>query len=156
MPQIDIPIKKLIQRRPADWAKFIQPDCRDEWVTNFKTDYTPTKESRLDSVLEITDPHKPYLLNLEPMGFRDNALPVRMLRYRSDIWEATVADGRGIPPIRQVVLFFYRKDDNGLYRLQDSWDYGLLEYVYAVIRVWEEPRQKVIDAKLLDYTRCCR
>lgn len=149
MPQIDIPVKKLIQRRPADWAKFIHPDCREEWVTEFRTNYTPKKESRLDSVLEITDPNYPYLLNFEPMGYRDDTLPARMLRYRGDIWEATMTEGGGTPPIKQIVVFFYKKDDNGQHRLQDRWEHGILEYTYAVIRVWEESRQKVIDAKLL-------
>lgn len=149
MPKIDIPIKKLIERRPADWARYIQPGCREEWVTNFKTNYTPKKESRLDSVLEITDPNGPYLLNFEPMGYRDNALPARMLRYRSDIWEATLSEGRGTPSIRQVVIFFYRENDNGLHRLRDIWDKGILEYAYEVIRVWEQRRQPVIAAKLV-------
>lgn len=71
---------------PADWVRLIQPDCEDEWVTGFKTNYAPKKGSRLDSVLEIADPDEPYLLNLELMGYRDTALPARMLRYRSDIW----------------------------------------------------------------------
>ena len=57
--------------------------------------WPPKKESRLDSVLEINDPSGPYLLNCEPMGYRDKALPARMLRYRSDIWEATLIDGKG-------------------------------------------------------------
>jgi predicted transposase YdaD len=149
MPKIDIPIKKLIELRPADWARYIQPGCREEWVTNFKTNYTPKKESRLDSVLEITDPNGPYLLNFEPMGYRDNALPARMLRYRSDIWEATLTEGRGIPSIRQVVMFFYRENDNGLHRLQDWWEMGVLEYSYEVIRVWEQRREPVIAAKLV-------
>ena len=56
MPKIDIPIKRLFQRRPADWARYVQPGCREEWVNTFKTNYTPKKESRLDSVLEINDP----------------------------------------------------------------------------------------------------
>lgn len=79
------PLKKLIELRPADWARYVQPGCLEEWVTKFKTNYTPKKESRLDSVLEITDPGGAYLLKFEPMGYRDNALPARMLRYRSDI-----------------------------------------------------------------------
>ncbi|MBF7081980.1 Rpn family recombination-promoting nuclease/putative transposase [Desulfallas sp. Bu1-1] len=149
MPKIDIPIKKLIELRPADWARYVQPGCREEWVTKFKTNYTPKKESRLDSVLEITDPGGPYLLNFEPMGYRDNALPARMLRYRSDIWEATLTDGRGTPPIRQVVVFFFQDDDNGLHRLRDRWDGGLLEYSYTVIRVWDERRQPVIARRLV-------
>ena len=127
MPRIDIPIKRLFQRRPADWARYVQPGCREEWVNTFKTNYTPKKESRLDSVLEINDPSGPYLLNCEPMGYRDKALPARMLRYRSDIWEATLIDGKGTPPIRQVVMFFYMDDDNGLHRLRDKWDMGILE-----------------------------
>jgi predicted transposase YdaD len=127
----------------------VQPGCREEWVTKFKTNYTPKKESRLDSVLEITDPGGPYLLNFEPMGYRDNALPARMLRYRSDIWEATLTDGRGTPPIRQVVVFFFQDDDNGLHRLRDRWDGGLLEYSYTVIRVWDERRQLVIARRLV-------
>jgi predicted transposase YdaD len=149
MPKIDIPIKKIIELRPADWARYVQPGCREEWVTNFKTNYTPKKESRLDSVLEITDPDGPYLLNFEPMGYRDNALPARMLRYRSDIWEATLTEGKGAPSIRQVVMFFYREDDNGLHRLRDRWDMGILEYTYEVIRVWEQHRKPVIAAKLV-------
>jgi predicted transposase YdaD len=119
------------------------------WVNTFKTNYTPKKESRLDSVLEINDPSGPYLLNCEPMGYRDKALPARMLRYRSDIWEATLIDGKGTPPIRQVVMFFYMDDDNGLHRLRDKWDMGILEYAYTVIRVWEERRQPIIAAGLV-------
>ncbi|AGL03695.1 hypothetical protein [Desulfoscipio gibsoniae] len=72
-----------------------------------------------------------------------------MLRYRSDIWEATLTEGKGIPSIRQVVIFFYREDDNGLRRLWDRWEMGVLEYSYEVIRVWEQRRQPVIAAKLV-------
>jgi len=88
MPRIDIPIKRLFQRRPADWVKYVQPECREDWIRQYKTDYTPKKESRLDNVFEVEDPNGAYLINFEPMGYYDVALPVRMLRYRSDIWEA--------------------------------------------------------------------
>lgn len=149
MPRIDIPIKRLFQRRPADWARYVQPGCKEEWVKPYKTEYTPKKESRLDNVLEIDDPSGPYLLHFEPMGYRDEALPARVLRYRSDIWEVTLAGSRGTPSIHQVVMFFYKEDDNGLHRLSDRWDSGGLEYSYTVIRVWEERRQPVITAKLV-------
>ena len=145
MPKIDIPIKRLFQQRPADWARYVLPGCREEWVREFKTDYTPKKESRLDSVLEIADPDGPYLLNFEPMGYLDRALPARMLRYRADIWEATLTKGRGTPAIRQVVFFFYEEDDNGVHRLSDK----EFEYTYTVIRVWEESRQSVVDSGLV-------
>jgi predicted transposase/invertase (TIGR01784 family) len=145
MPKIDIPIKRLLQQRPADWARYVQPDCREDWIKEFKTDYTPKKESRLDSVLEINDPEGHYLLHFEPMGYNDRTLPARMLRYRSDIWEATLDKGKGTPSIRQVVIFFYEEDDNGIHHLSDKG----FEYTYTVIKVWEERRQSVIDKRLV-------
>ncbi|MDA8335310.1 MAG: hypothetical protein M0Z41_10040 [Peptococcaceae bacterium] len=47
------------------------------------------------------------------------------------------------------VIFFYKDDDNGLHRLRDRWDGGMLEYGYLVVRVWEERRQRVIAARLI-------
>lgn len=149
MPRIDTPVKRLFHLRPADWARYIDPCCHEEWVDFFHTDFTPRKESRLDSVLEIADPGGPYLLNLEPMGYRDVTLPARMLRYRSDLWEATLTKGKGTPAIRQVVIFFYDEDDNGLHRLRDKWNGGILDYTYTVLRVWEQYRQDVIQARLV-------
>ncbi|MDA8334580.1 MAG: hypothetical protein M0Z41_06245 [Peptococcaceae bacterium] len=149
MPRIDTPVKRLFHLRPADWARYMDPDCREEWVGFFQTDFTPRKESRLDNVLEIADPAGPYLLNLEPMGYRDVTLPARMLRYRSDVWEATLTKDKGTPAIRQVVIFFYEDDDNGLHRLRDRWDGGILDYAYTVLRVWEQYRQDVVEARLV-------
>jgi len=146
MPRIDTPVKRLFQLRPADWAKYMDPGCRSDWVKHFQTDFTPRKESRLDNVLEIADPAGPYLLNLEPMGYRDVSLPARMLRYRADIWEATLTKGQGTPTIRQAVIFFYEDDDNGLHILQDG---RFLDYAYTVVRVWEQYRQDVIDGRLV-------
>ena len=149
MPRIDTPAKRLFQLRPADWARYMDPVCREEWVKHFQTDFTPRKESRLDNVLEIADPAGPYLLNLEPMGYRDATLPARMLRYRADMWEATLKKGRGTPSIRQVVIFFYEADDNGLHHLRDRWNGGILDYAYIVLRVWEQYRQDVIASRLV-------
>lgn len=150
MPKIDIPIKRLFQRRPADWVKYVLPDCREDWIRPYQTEYTPKKESRLDNVFEITDPKGTYLVNFEPMGYYDVALPARMLRYRSDIWEATMIEGKGIPSIRQVVIFFYRENDNKVHRLNDYWGKAtMLNYTYRVLRIWDEPRQQVIENELI-------
>lgn len=100
----------MFQQRPADWARYVQPGCGEEWVHEFKTDYTPKKESRLDNILAIDDPDGQYLLNFEPMGYLDKTLPARMLRYRSNIWEVTLNKGKGTPSIRQVVMFFSPSD----------------------------------------------
>jgi hypothetical protein len=75
-----------------------------------------------------------------------------MLRYHSDISEVTLTDGRGTQPIRQVVLFFYRDDGNGLHCLRDEWDRGIFEYEYSVIRIWEEASHnvyRVADPKII-------
>ena len=60
------------------------------------------------------------IVNIEPMGYRDPALLVRMMRYRSDIWEATINDKKGTPHILQTVIFFYPQDDNRKHLLTDN------------------------------------
>lgn len=58
-----------------------------------------------------------------------------MLRYRSDVWEYTISTGRGIPSIRQVVVFFYPKDDNEEHELIDEKsDDSNISFRYDVIR----------------------
>ncbi|KFD41286.1 hypothetical protein DK28_0210490 [Peptococcaceae bacterium SCADC1_2_3] len=101
MPKIDLPVKRLIQRCSYDWVKFLQPDCRQEWVKPFKSEYTPKIQSKLDDVFMVEDPGGAYLVNFEPMGYYDAALPARMMRYRSDLWEATLQDKKGTPSILQ-------------------------------------------------------
>lgn len=151
MLSIDIPMKRLFQRRPADWVKFVEPQCREEWIRPYQTEYTPKQQSRLDHVLEVEDPERgSYLINFEPMGYYDITLPARMLRYRSDIWESTLKNGRGTPPIIQVVIFFYPENDNKLHRLSDRWgESTMLDYQYRVIRIWQESRRTVIDNELV-------
>jgi len=49
-----------------------------------------------------------------------------------------------------VVVFFYRKNDNKVHRLNDRWgEAATLDYTYRVIRIWEEPRQPVIEKELI-------
>jgi len=150
MPKIDLPVKRLVQRCSYDWVKFLRPDCRQEWVKPFKSEYTPKVQSKLDDVFMVEDPGGNYLVNFEPMGYFDTALPARMLRYRSDLWEATLQDKRDTPSILQAVFFFYPEHDNQNHRLIDYWEkLKTLEFTYRVIRVWEYPRQTVIDQELI-------
>ena len=46
MPKIDLPVKRLVQRRSSDWVKFLQPGCQKEWIKPFKSEYTPKTQSR--------------------------------------------------------------------------------------------------------------
>lgn len=150
MPMIDLPVKRLVQRCSYDWVKFLQPDCRQEWVKPFKSEYTPKIRSKLDDVFMVEDPKGIYLVNFEPMGYYDAALPARMMRYRSDLWEATLQDKKNTPSILQTVFFFYPEHDNQNHRLTDYWgELRTLEFTYRVIRVWEHPRQTVIDQELI-------
>jgi len=61
-----------------------------------------------------------FILNIEPQGYYESSLPARMLRYRSDVWEYTMRKDIGIPSIKQVVVFFYQKDDNKQHELKDE------------------------------------
>ena len=150
MPKIDLPIKRLLQQRPADWVKYILPDCQEEWIKPYYTEFVPKQESRLDKVIEVDDPRGTYLINFEPMGYYDIKLPARMLRYRGDIWEYTLSKGKGTPPIKQIVIFFYSEHDSKNHLLTDYWGKAtMLRYTYRVIQVWEESRQQVIDKQLV-------
>jgi hypothetical protein len=51
MPKIDLPLKRLLQRRPADWVKYLQPQCQPDWIRPYQSDFAPKKESRLDNAL---------------------------------------------------------------------------------------------------------
>ena len=71
MPKIDLPVKRLVQRRSYDWVRFLQPGRKKEWIKPFKSEYTPKMSSRLDEVFMIEDPGGAYLVNFEPMGYFD-------------------------------------------------------------------------------------
>jgi len=79
------------------------------------------------------------------MGYKDDGLPCRMLRYRADIWEYTVAHKRGLPSIKQAAIFFFEKHDNGNHHLTDD----TIDYSYRVIKVWEIEDTEIIDKKLI-------
>jgi len=124
--------------------------CQPDWIRPYQSDFVPNKESRLDNVVEVVDPAGSYLVNMEPMGYYDVSLPARMMRYRSDIWESTLNEGKGTPHIHQVVIFFFPKDDNKNHHLSDSnGEEESVNFTYQVIRVWEQDRQLIIDQKLL-------
>ena len=115
MPKIDIPTKRLIQIRPMDWVKAILPEYENAEIAELKPDKVPRTESRLDSLFWIQNEKEQFILNIEPQGYLDPAIPVRMLRYRSDVWEYTISKGLMTPSIKQVVVFFYPHHDNKIH-----------------------------------------
>lgn len=150
MPKIDIPTKRLIQIRPDDWVKAILPEYEGAVVAEMKPDKVPRTESKLDSLFWVQKGEKQFILNLEPQGYLDPAMPARMLRYRSDVWEYTISKGLMTPSIKQVVIFFYSHHDNRRNTLDDVWgNRRTLDFEYEVVRVWEMKRQPVIENKLL-------
>lgn len=150
MARTDIPTKRLIQLRPGDWAKALLPGYGDILVTEMKPDKNPKVESRLDALFWIENNDERFVLNIEPQGYYESALPARMLRYRSDVWEYTMSTGRGIPSIKQVVVFFYPKDDNKLHVLEDNRDdESKISYSYDVVKIWQMRKDYVISNKLI-------
>ena len=149
MPKIDIPLKRLIQKRPGDWIKYLLPEHADAPFMELKTDKVPKAESRLDALLQIATEPEAFYLHIEPQGYLDPALPARMLRYRADIWEHTVAKGLGLPSIRQAVIFLYPEHDNNKNYLTDNWNgEKTLDYRYRAVQLWKMEKETVLDKKL--------
>jgi predicted transposase/invertase (TIGR01784 family) len=132
--------------RPRPGRELVRIDLLDREID---PKYLLDRGARLDVLARTANG---TLINIEVQVANqyDVALPVRMLRYRSDIWEATLYEGKGTPAIRQVVVFFYRENDNKVHRLHDRWgEAAMLDYTYRVIRIWEEPGQPVIEKELI-------
>ena len=150
MAKTDIPSKRLIQLRPDDWAKMALKDNSDIRLTEMKPDKNPKVESRLDTLFWVENDKESFILNIEPQGYYEAALPARMLRYRSDVWEYTISKGRGTPSIKQVVVFFYPKDDNKEHELNDERsDDSKISFSYDVIKIWELKKDYIIDNELI-------
>ncbi len=153
MPRIDIPIKRMIMLRAEDWIKYITLGDGEEEFDSFEleTEIPVKSSSKLDSLIFCKGRNgKVSVLNLEPQGYLDNNLPVRMLRYCADIWEYTLAKKRGKPGIKQCVILFYPEHDNKEHSLANKWgDDGELQYSYRVIKVWEMDKNPVIDNRLI-------
>lgn len=150
MAKIDIPTKRLIQIRPMDWVRVILPECDEVEITEMRPDKVPRTESKLDALFWIRSNNEQFILNIEPQGYLDPAMPARMLRYRSDVWEYTISKGLATPSIKQVVIFFYPQHDNKKNYLEDTWqERKTLAFEYEVIKVWEMDRDPVLQKKLL-------
>ena len=149
MAKIDIPSKRLIQIRPEDWVKLLVPGCKSEWISEMKTEKIPKIESRLDSLFWVESPDGPYILNIEPQGYKDKAMPARMLRYRADIWEYTMSKDKSTPRINQAVIFYFPEHDNEKNTLNDDWQGNItIDYNYSVIKIWELKKDLIINQKL--------
>lgn len=106
--------------------------------------------AKIDTLFWIKSKVERMILNIEPQGYYESALPARMLRYRSDVWEYTMGTGMGIPSIKQVVVFFYPQHDNRQHKLEDKReDNSNISYSYDVIKIWEMEKEYVIDNKLI-------
>lgn len=150
MLDIDIPVKRIMQIRPEDYVEFIVPGCEKEWITEFNPEKVPKRESIMDKLLLITTPEEEFILNIEPHAYYDKTMPARMLRYRADIWEYTLHRNMGTPSIKQVVIYFFKKDDNKIYSLNDNWgEESTLKFSYKAIKIWENKKDAVLQKKLL-------
>ncbi len=96
MPKVDIPIKRLMQKRPEDWIAYLLPEQEDPLFDVVKPEKVPKAESRMDALWKLRDGDEFYYLHFEPQGYFDVAFPARMLRYRADIWEYTLSEGKDL------------------------------------------------------------
>ena len=142
----DIPIRRLLQIRTEDWVNFVFPGHPKVKLKDMQTDLVTKikQESRMDNVKWLDENS---VVHFEPMGYRDYALPCRMLRYRADIWEycKTINPKGTVPSIKQAVIFFFEKHDNGEHVLMDD----TFIYGYKVIKTWEIDGADIINQGLV-------
>lgn len=149
LAKTDIPTKRLLQLRPEDWIKATTGITGKVRYREMKADKNPKVESRLDSLYIVETENKAFILNLEPQGYVDPALPARMLRYRADIYESMMAVGRKMLPMKQVVIYFSPYDETTDKKIiDDEFEDSRIEYSYDVLRVWEMEKDYVMDNKL--------
>lgn len=150
MPDVDIPVKRIMQIRIEDFVEFIVPGCKKEWIRELNPEKVPKRESKMDKLLFIDSPNEKFIMNIEPQAYYDKSISARMLRYRADIWEYTLQENLGTPSIKQVVIYFFKKNDNKTYSLHDNWgEEETLKFSYKPIRIWETKKEVVISKKLL-------
>ena len=124
MSKTDRPVRRLIQIKPADWVKLAIPELQNSNfdITELNPNKIPKVESKLDTLFWIADEKgNKSILNIEPQGYKEEQFPARMLRYCADVYEYTLGMGLGLPPIKQIVVLFYPKDEQ---RISKSRCYG--------------------------------
>jgi hypothetical protein len=142
-------MKRLFQIKTEDWISFLFPNLTDIHLTDMQSDIVARikQESIMDNVKMLNNE---CIIHFEPMGYKDDALPARMLRYRADIWEYTLGHDLGLPSIKQIVIFFSDKHDNGIHHLDDTWETEqTLDYNYKVVKVWEIDSADIVKRKLI-------
>jgi len=142
LPKLDILIKWLIKRQAADWVHLVYPAADD--IRSMNREMTPKVQSRLDTLFQVVTPTGPAIVHIEVQGYREVAFPARMLRYRADIWEHSLANGQGTPPIHQAAVFFLSEHDQQLQRMEDD----EIHYQYRVVRLWEISREAILSQGL--------
>ncbi len=153
MPNIDKPLKRMIQLTTGDWVKYLSLDEPEAPVEHIEilTEIAVPQSSLLDAVVLCTDSKgEKFIFDIEPQGYFDDAIAPRMLRYTGAIWEYTVAKKMGKPLIKQIVIVLYEKDKNMEHTLQNRWENkGKLIYEYFVINAWELDRDIIIKNRLV-------
>ncbi|MBU5270310.1 hypothetical protein [Clostridium cochlearium] len=150
MAKTDIPSKRLLQLRPEDWIKAVLGTVEDVKFREIKPEKNPKVESRLDALYLIEDEDNRFILNLEPQGYIDPAIPARMLRYRADVYESMLSTNRDLLPMKQVVIYFSKEQettDNKI--IDDLFDNSNIHYKYDVLRAWDMDKKFVLENELI-------
>lgn len=150
MAKIDIPSKRLLQLRPEDWIKAVLGTAEDVKFREIKPEKNPKVESRLDALYLIEDGNNSFILNLEPQGYIDPAIPARMLRYRADVYESLLSTNRELLPIKQAVIYFSEDEETTENKIiDDVFKNSNIHYEYDVLRAWEIDKEFVLENELI-------
>jgi len=104
MAQKDIVSKQLIQRIAVDLAVYLlKLDIRSDELELIATEQQRVEDRRADVVAKVKQSQAEFILHIEIQNNNDGVMPLRMLRYYTDICFANPHQ-----PVRQYLIYIGR------------------------------------------------
>lgn len=151
----DITLNKLIDDHLRDWGNYLAawigtptvgPDGGDVWAmeTDVSLSLQADRLFHLQPRATAANPSPEQVIHLELESSSHRGIPDRLLEYN-------IAASKRTPlPIRSVVLLLRPSanatDLTGVLRRRDSVGMEYLAFHYHVIRIWEESRERLLNA----------
>jgi len=137
----DVTTKMLIEQNPRAWLEFLGLPVTQCEIINADLS---TVSTEADKIIKVTAPIL-YGVHEEFQASAEFRLPDRILRYN------VLAEEKHLIPIHSVVYLLRREADNygnltGVLNRHDFQGNVKLTFHYQVVRVWEIPVERILDA----------
>ena len=137
MGQKDVISKQLIKRIAVDLAVYVLGlDVAYDELELLSSEQQRVEERRADLLARVMQQEQSFILHVEIQNNNDSRMPLRMLRYYTDI-----AFQYGDLPVRQYLIYIGK---SGL-SMADSVDTGFLQYYYRIIDMHQIDYRHLLD-----------